>query len=293
MDQILKTLSQDKEAVVIALDAKDTAAESMLRLHTTPPSMLHLGQAMLGGLLMQALPDRVEDERLGLQWSVEGPFGNLAVDCITRHSVRGTIGIPQAQVMSLREPLGNGLLQVRRWRTKKQGEIATGIVQASGNVITDLLFYLEQSEQKLCAMNVFVDLEYLEADLPENSFRVRRALGYLVHVLPAQNPQDTDRRLWAWHQHLESLRGISQWELAASSPTMDMLRFLTGEKHPTLTHQNPVVFECSCNESRAERALALSESGASAESPSTGLLVTCEFCGQRYTFPPANGGSKL
>jgi molecular chaperone Hsp33 len=290
MDRIVKTLSADREAVIIAVDACLALGESMQRLHTAPPSMIHLGQAMLSGLLIQALPDRHPDERLSLQWSVNGPFGNLHVDCLSPHSVRGTIDQPQAQVMSLRTSLGTGLLQVRRARPGTSQEISTGIIAAQGHVSNDVLSYLEQSEQKLCAMNVFVDLEYLEADLPENSFRVRKALGYLVHVLPAKNPTETDRRLWAWHKHLESLRGLSQWDLNAQDPSLDILRFISGEKNPSLVLDAPVKFECRCNVSRAERALSLASTETPAESSDKidqVIRVTCEYCGRHYDIAPA------
>ena len=55
MDHIRKALSEDKNITVMAIDATQTVQESLGRLKAFPPSMVHLGQAMLAALLLQTL----------------------------------------------------------------------------------------------------------------------------------------------------------------------------------------------------------------------------------------------
>jgi redox-regulated HSP33 family molecular chaperone len=281
-DRRQKVVTQDGQAVVIALDATQLTNDSMSRIGAWPPAMIHLGQAMLGTLLMQALPDRDESERTELQWKSAGPFGSLFSES-RGVLVRGTIMEPRAPVQDLKSKLGPGLLQVRR--VKKA--ITTGIVQAQGDVTLDILEYLERSEQKNCAMNLWVDVAWEDRaeGLP---FRVRRALGYLVHVLPQPSEERMNQVLFQWDRHLTSLGPLSKWVLG-EDPTSDMLSYISAELHPRVVASDEVAFFCTCTEERAERALALltdieRHDGEPDNGPNKGQPseVRCEFCGRTY-----------
>ena len=174
---------------------------------------------------------------------------------------------PRADVPNLTTPLGEGLLQVRRTR----GVVTTGIVPAKGNVTLDILEYLEKSEQKNCAMNLWVDIQSRETS--ESPFYVRRALGYAVHVVPLRTLEEQNRSLYLWDKHIDSLGPLHKWVLG-DDPTKDMLSFVTAEFNPRIIFDQSVTFFCTCSEERAERALAIADE--------TSGEVRCEFCGKVY-----------
>lgn len=277
---LVKTISENQEAVIYALDATELVQESMERVGTFPPATKHLGQAMMASVLLQALADSETNETLSLQWMCEGAFGHCYAEARNYGEVRGTIQNPQAPVTDYETTLGPGLLQVRRGR----GPVATtSVVNATGNVSNDVVEYLEQSEQKNCGINLSVQLEWDPAD--ESKFRVKEARGYLVHILPQPTEQKLNEALLRWDRQMQALGPISRWALREGQTTLDMLRLISGEPEPKVVMNQRVVFSCNCSEERATRALALLETqeakeGTIHEEPET--EIRCEFCGRVY-----------
>lgn len=277
---LVKTISENQEAVIYALDATDLVQEAMERVGTFPPATKHLGQAMMASVLLQALTDSETNETLSLQWMCEGPFGHCYAESRNYGEVRGTIQNPQAPVTDYETTLGPGLLQVRRGR----GPVATtSVVNATGNVSNDVVEYLEQSEQKNCGINLSVQIEIDPND--ENKLRVREARGYLVHILPQPTEVKMNEALLRWDRQMQTLGPISRWALRESHTTLDMLRLISGEPEPKVVMNQRVTFSCNCSEERATRALALLETqeakeGTFHEEPET--EIRCEFCGRVY-----------
>ncbi len=184
----------------------------------------------------------------------------------------------------LDEPLGTGILQVRR-STPPLADY-TGIVPSSGHVGGDLVEYLERSEQRACGVSLSVQV--VPTDDPEKPFRVQRAVGYLVHVLPQNTEARQLELLSIWHRFMEDLGPLSKWALETTSSeatTEALLRFLFPTGGEKLLYAGNVRFDCTCSEERAGRALALMQRQEAVEgqSPSSRLVtVTCEFCGRKY-----------
>ena len=277
-DRIAKALTKDKQAIVVAIDCRNVIEESLNRLHSWPGSIIKIGQALMAAALVQALPDHADDDKFELQWRVDGPFGHLFSECRGRTDLRGTILYPQANVADLNASLGKGLLQARRVR---KGTASVGIVEANGDVTLDVLDYLERSEQKNCAMNLWVDVAIDESRGMDQPFKVRNALGFLVHVLPQPTKAIEDQHLFQWDQHLNSLGKLSKWVIG-SDPTSDMLSFVTAEFKPEVIASDTPVFSCSCSEERAEKALLLAQNVDPLPELTGPEDVECEYCGKVY-----------
>lgn len=284
-DVLQKAISENGEAVVYALDATSLVQESMERLEAWPPATKHLGQSMMAALLLQALADSDLNESLSLQWMCEGPFGHCFAEARNFGEVRGTIRNPRPPVGDYDTGLGQGLLQVRRYR----GTLGTtSIVNSSGVVSDDLVEYLEQSEQKNCGINLSVVIDWKNKE--HTKFRVRSALAYLIHVMPQPTEQKLNDALLRWDRQMQSLGPISRWNLRNSQVTHDMLRLLTGEPEPRLVMTQRVAFRCNCTLERAARALALLETQEEKEGKALPLAQTdirCEYCGKKYTIGAA------
>lgn len=287
--RIQKCLTKDGQAVIVALEARDLLQESMTRLKAYPPAMDHLGSALMASLLCQALPDRKVDERIDFQWKVDqGPFGSLFVECRNQYQVRGTILHPQTMANDLKVSMGPGLLQVRRLDPDRELPLSTGIVPANGDVVQDVLSYLELSEQKICALAIWLDIAWDDQAADEKvPFKIRNAYAFLVHVLPQDNISKTHEVLYDWDRHIADLGPLSQWELGLK-PLATILKFLSGESHPNMTWDHKIESFCTCDEDRAARALAFVdredfvEQYPSAPAAGTSHEVRCEFCGRVY-----------
>lgn len=286
----VKALSEDHSAVIVAVEGRELVSELGRRLKAFPASLRHLGQALLGVTLLQAMSDATEDEKIEVQWHTPGAFGNLYADSLGTGRLRGTIQDPQAEIFDFSEGLGEGLLQVRR--TKPGGLTTTGLVEASGSVAEDLVSYLQDSEQRSCGMRLNVKIERdLEAEArgDERPFKVTQAAGYLVHVLPQDDEKKKESLLQLWHQRMKVMGPLSEWAIPADSE--EALRFmvhlLTVGSKPQYEKVVPLEIYCTCSEERAKRALALlsprDRRDLTHDAQSTKPIdLTCEYCGRTY-----------
>lgn len=299
-DVLQKAISSNGEAVVYVLDATDLVQESMERLEAWPPATKHLGQAMMASLLLQALGDSDVNDSFSLQWTCKGPFGHLFAEARNFGEVRGTIQYPRPAVSDYETGLGPGLLQIRR----SQSRIGTtSIVNSTGIVSSDVVEYLEKSEQKNCGINFSVVVDW--DDQERTRFRVRSALAYLLHILPQPTEAKLNESLLRWNRQMEALGPISRWLLREDQATSDMLRLILGETEPKIVMTQRVAFRCNCDVHRAARALALLEvqeerEGTFQEAPET--EIRCEYCGKVYKVlashtrrikQPASAGASL
>ena len=290
-DKILKALSPSKDVLLLAVNATQTVNESMRRIKAYPPSMLHLGRAMMSALLLQSLSDSDEAETISLQWIAKGPFGGLFAEARGQGHVRGTIDNPQAAMDDLSTRLGPGILQVRRAHPNPNVTLgSSGHVEARGEVGEDLVEYLEKSEQRHCGMHLYVKIKYND-ELKDNfPFEVEKAVGYLVHILPGENNTASLATIASWDALMKDLGPLNLWLWDESlDPALQILQFLTAKSEPDIRVESKVSFACTCSEDRASRALALANKlDPLPDDPLSKVdkaVIKCEFCGLVYEIP--------
>ena len=290
----IKALSEDQSAVIVAVEARELVAELGRRLGAFPVSLKHLGQALLAVTLLQDMGDPDDNEKLELQWNVAGSFGHLYADSLGPGRLRGTIQKPQAEVFDFSEGLGAGLLQVRR--TKPEGVTSTGLVSSEGSVADDLVRYLQDSEQRSCGMRLNVKIERdLEREALQDPFpfKVTQAVGYLVHVLPQEDPARKDSLVRLWDQRMKVMGPLSEWAVPANSEEAlrFMIHLLTVGSKPVYFAPIPLEIYCTCSEERAKRALALLSprerkdlaNPMDDDKPVSSVVdLKCEYCGRVY-----------
>ena len=283
MGILKKAISADKDVVFSVIDATSVVSEAMMRIKAYPPAMVHLGQAMMGASLLHSLwNEKGRFKKVSLQWRGNGPFGNLYVESNEKGHVRGTISNPLAPIDNYETSLGSGHLQVRKYEVKE----STGIIEAKGNICSDLLEYLTQSEQRNTTMAVSVKIGWNQDRTSEHPFLVEYALGYLIDVLPESDLEGTQAVLKNWDHYLADLGPISQWVLPSENRPEDMLKFLSPRKPVREILYQKVQFHCNCSEDRANRAAQLSAKHAESPPQPGPLEVQCEFCGKIYKFSP-------
>lgn len=273
---------------MIAVDATESIDELMIRQQVYPPSMHHLGQAALASMLVQGLSDASDEERVDFQWKLEGPFGNLMAESLGPGKYRSSISNSQTSEDTFGKPLGPGILQVRR--SNRDGrQIAAGIIESQGGVAEDLAEYLQKSEQKSCAVGLYVKVGWDESRGKEFPFKVERAIGYLVHVLPSNTDAERNMHLAMWDKHLKELGPLSHWELPKNPEacTSTMFSFMTGHAQNPEVYSSQVQIFCPCSESRIFKAVELLTTREkdwliSGKESEPSIEVSCEFCGEVY-----------
>ena len=277
VDSLKKFLIHSEDLQLSVIDAKELVETSMLRTEARPPATLHLGQALISQALLTSVLTKETEGKLSLQWSSNGPFGDLYVEGQPNGKTRGTIMKPQAPVQNMYAGMGPGQLQVRK-AFKQQSQ---GIIRSRGDVCADVLHYLEQAEQRQCAMNLWVDLQWNE-QAKGHPVEVKRALGFLLEALPGESQTQDQLKATLWESRLNELGSLSNWQI----PEHDAVNFIAdmifeGVEKKEILHQK-VYFDCPCSEERAERALTLAvqQTGDPREESEE---IRCEFCGKVYT----------
>lgn len=284
MGTLKKYISKESDVVISVIDATSVVQESMSRVQSYPPATVHLGQAMMGAALIQSLSlEKGNVEKVGLQWKVDGPFGNIYAEARKNGHIRGTILNPQTPVDNYETSLGQGHLQVHKHLQNTSPAI--GIIEAQGRVSQDLSEYLIQSEQRYATLSMSVKVDWNKEDNSGDSpFSVSYALGYLIDILPHESQEKTDQKLRQWDAYLSDLGPISNWELSSQDRLKEMINLLhPGGGAKELIYQR-ADFHCNCSQERADRAAQLSERLQSEDSSTSKepLEVQCEYCGKVY-----------
>jgi len=277
MNILRKYLINSEDLQLVVLDATELVATSMALSEAWPPATIHLGQGLMSASLLVSILTKETEGKLSLQWSSNGPFGDLFIESQPSGKTRGTILNAQAAVQNMYAGMGPGKLQVRKnFRQQSQG-----IIRSQGDVCSDILHYLNQSEQRQCAMNLWVDMTWND-DNSENPVELKRAYGYLFEVLPSQNASEDQLKKFTWESRLEEMGSLSQWSLDESDPVASIAEKIAdgAELKEILTQK--IQFSCNCTEERAERALTLAVKQ-SGEPRSETETIKCEFCGKTYS----------
>jgi molecular chaperone Hsp33 len=255
------------------------------------------------------------DGRFTLQTETDGPVDMLVVDYRTNGDIRAYARfdgekIAAAEASGALQPgalLGKGTLAM----TIDQGPSTSryqGIVALEGGSLEDVAHtYFRQSEQ----IPTRVRLAVAEMQTRENG-AVRhtwRAGGLLVQFLPdaperlrqpdlpgGDTPPDADitdaddfSEDDAWLE-AQSLAGtIEDDELTDPALSVETLLFrLFHERGVRVFNAAPVRDQCSCSREKVTGVLANFTAEEIAESTEDGhISVTCEFCGKKYGFDPA------
>lgn len=285
---LAKAVAEDGSAVIATVEMSALVDEAARRVQAFPPAIKHMGEALVASALVRALGDTSEDEKIELQWKCVGPFGSLYADALPDGGFRATVQTPQPEVFDFKQSLGPGLMQVRRMR---EGAPAyTGIVNSDGDVNTDILGYLLQSEQKSCLLETHVHIEWdkeAEAAGSELPFRVVRADGVLIHVLPQSQKGMLEQYIKLWEQRKAVCGPLATWGIPQDSQeaVKFMTQLLTVGSKPSFLQEEELSFRCTCSAERAKNALRLMNEadGKDGETAPKTTEIRCEFCGTTYT----------
>jgi molecular chaperone Hsp33 len=238
-----------------------------------------LGELTAASVLLAATV-KFEDGALVLQIQGGQPLSLLAVECRSDRTFRATArwdgkgdGLDAATTLSELAAGGRCAITI-----DPGGRLAAyqGVVPLEGATAAESLErYMARSEQ----------IETLFALAADES----RAAGLLLQKLPEGGGRpvaDADPDLWNRASHL--LRTLTRDELL-HLPEREILRRLFHDEDLRLFESVPVRFACRCSRDRVAgviRMIGAEEAHAVLEEKGQ-LDVTCEFCGESYTFDRA------
>ena len=267
-----------------AVDVTDVTRSAQLRLNLSPVASVAFGRCVAAAAMLMRMSSKTP-RRLILDVRGAGPLGRVMVEVGDGGSVRGLVGDGLATVdgdpreLSVSDALGVGLLRVRR-EEKRPGHQAplpsptpvsyeSQVELVSSEIGEDLAYYLQQSEQRRCAVALGVDVG------PDG---IRRAGGFLVEALP-DAPEEGVAEV---ERHFQSagpvtgrlerggLDGLAR-EIWSDAVVLD---------------RHPMEYRCRCTDEvlRARlESLPASEVAMLADDDGH-VRAECAFCGQIYEF---------
>lgn len=252
----------------------DQSYREVIAPHPYPPAV----QQLVGEFLACAvlLSETIKFKgRLVLQARTDGPIRMLLAEANDQREVRAIATLDTSQPLVGDFPVlfyGGTLVVIVE---RQEGETYQSLVPIQGRTLAECLeHYFAQSEQ----LNTLIRLHADETT----------AGGFLLQELPPQRVTNKTERRNLW-QHLSILGAtISGGEMNSLTPA-EMLKRLFVEEDIEVYRPQPVLFACSCSETRLANSLAAMGQAELdqlfAETPT--LSLTCEFCQTEYRFDAA------
>lgn len=284
------------------------ALSALLARHDYPlPVSKLLGEAVVLAVLLGSSL-KFEGQFL-LQTQTDGPVDMLVVDYRTSGDIRAYARFKKERVAEMEAAatlvpevlLGKGILAM----TIDQGEHTSryqGIVQLDGVSLEEVAhLYFAQSEQ----IPTIVRLAVAEMMTREDGGAAHswRAGGMLVQFLPEassgarrdlpggdapEGHEHGGEEADAWAEATSLVSTVQDHELIDPDvPAERLLYRLFHERGVRVYDPKPVREQCSCSRDRIQGVLSSFSAEEITDSIEDGeISVTCEFCGQKYSFDP-------
>jgi len=270
MSDLLHVFVFEHIAVRGALVQLDAAWQFIRSLRTYPEAVQSLlGECVVASALLASTLKRGSGNVI-LQMQGDGPIGLLVAECSGDFGLRCTARYSEVIVDGpLAELLGNGRCAITVGAMSGSRRYQ-GVVPLEQPTLAGVLeSYMARSEQLETRIVLFA--------------RNDAASGLLLQRVPERSEIDAD----GWNRVVHLGSTVSADELSTLAAPM-LLRRLFPEEDVRLFGGRPLRFECSCSSERVVGMLKtlgreeveqiLAEQGR--------VEVTCEFCGQCYTFSP-------
>lgn len=279
MANILRAMTADGSARIVAIDGRSIVNRAIEIHHTMPTATAALGRVLLGASLMGSLQGE-PDDLLTLRFQGDGGGGIILASSDYMGNVRGLIGDPSCDYplrqtdgkLDVARCVGQGQLSVLR--STGSGEPFRGVAEIqSGEIAEDIAYYYAASEQvpTLCALGVLVDTDG----------SCKAAGGILIQLLPFADPEIAEK-LEANARKQKPVTTV----LDGGRPEDLLEGYLEGIPFD-LFDGFECEYRCDCSRHRTDRAL-ISLGGKQLreliDDPQEDTTLSCEFCGSAYHY---------
>ncbi len=277
-DYLVRVITEEKNIIGLACITTNLVDHARQRHGTYPTATAALGRALTGGELMGALLD--PGQRVALKFTGNGPLRKIIVEAEGDGTVRGYVEVPQVDLppkdgkLDVGGAIGReGYLTVTKDLRLK--DPYNGIVKLyTGEIASDIAFYLTESEQIPSAVGLGV---YLEID-----GRVSASGGFLVQSLPPADNTLID----ALADHIQGMPPVTRQLRDGMTPEDILAGVFEGIPYRTIETRQ-LSFRCSCSVARIEQALITLGSSQVEDIIRDQKVfdISCHFCNRNYVFP--------
>ena len=282
MSFLLKVLNQKKDAVVITLAARELITELWFsRTWPHPEVFIKSSQAVLAGLLLQALNEEDSNEPLELHWEwPTAPLKSLTVGSLEAGAVRTNFHWETDEVSLPKHLDLEGHCHLRRFSKTGQD---SGVVSSHGNIVHDIQELLLRSLQKDCGIGISIRWS--------QELLITHAHAYMVDVLPSQDDETSQALLDSWNAFLGELGNSADWLLSEPSDqaAREMAKLLTANQMGTEVFAKAVRFFCNCTPAKIQSVLTLLTADDLAALPEK-IEIICKHCAKIYLVDKPSSG---
>lgn len=281
MGKIVRYITEDGSAFVIAADTTDVVAKAEQIHKTSAVNTAALGRLMTAASIMGDMLKGKEDS-VTLRLNGGGPAGSLIAVSDSSGNVRGYVQNPVVEIplndsgkLDVKGTVGtDGFLYVMKDIGMSEPYVGqTEIV--SGEIAEDITNYFAVSEQtpSVCALGVLVNPD----------LTVAAAGGFLIQLLPGC-PEEIIDKIEYSIKDIEPVTQMLSSGMTADDIAKRALKNISVDK----LDENDIEYRCSCSRERVEAALISTgkESLDKMAQSDKDTTVECHFCDKVYTFTP-------
>lgn len=279
MARILRAITKDGSARIIAENSRDTVNEAIRIHNTTPVCTAALGRTLTITSIMGSMLKNEEDS-LTVSFRGDGKAGKIVVSSDWKGNVRGFIQNPNADLplkpngkLDVASAVGKGELYVNR--DTGEGVPYSGISNiVSGEIAEDITYYFATSEQvpTLCALGVLVDTDW----------SCLAAGGILIQLMPFADEKIIDI-IEENQKNIPSLTNL----LKEKSLEEVMGEYLKGIEFDVFDEIS-CGYVCKCSRDKTDRALVAlgKEELEKMVEAGENININCQFCDKKYVYTP-------
>lgn len=273
MDRIIKAMLKEDPVMVVGLIDTETVEKARKIHDTLPTATAALGRVISGALLLASTLK--ENQKITLQIKGDGPIREIIAEADALYRVRAYIKRPHIHMglkdgkLDVGRAIGKGFINVIRDLGLRE-IYQSSVPLQTGEIATDLAYYLNVSEQIPSAVSLGV---YVDTD---NS--VKASGGFMIQRLPGAR----DEVISFIERKLSNVKTASSMILDGLSP-LEIIEEAVGLPVEVLDEKE-VTYYCPCSKDRVLDAIVTLGKEEIEEMLKKGenLEVTCRFCGREY-----------
>lgn len=281
MGKIVRYITQDGSAFVIAADTTDVVSKAEQIHKTSAVTTSALGRLMTACSMMGDML-KGKDDSITLRMNGEGPAGTLIAVSDSQGNTRGYVQNPVVEIplnekgkLDVKGAVGtNGFLYVMKDMGMNEPYVGqTEIV--SGEIAEDITNYFAVSEQtpSVCALGVLVDKD----------LSVKAAGGFIIQLLPGC-PEEVIEKIEKSISKIDSVTNM----LSQGMTPDDIAKIALDGIEIDKLDESEIEYRCNCSKQRVETALISTgiESLKEMAEENKDITVECHFCDKTYVFTP-------
>lgn len=281
MGKIVRYITEDGSAFVIAADTTDVVARAEQIHKTSAVTTAALGRLMTACSMMGDML-KGKDDSITLRMNGSGPCGTLIAVSDSLGNTRGFVENPIVEIplndkgkLDVRGAVGtDGYLNVMKDMGMSEPYIGqTEIV--SGEIAEDITNYFAVSEQtpSVCALGVLVNPD----------LTVSAAGGFIIQLLPGC-PEEVIEKI---EKSVSNIDSVTTMLTNGMTPDEIAKRALQGLNIDNLD-ESKIEYRCNCSRERVETALISTgiDSLKEMAEENQDISVECHFCDKVYNFTP-------